>query len=436
MSRTAFLLALCGALLSTSTAAAQGWLADRGRAQGPGFRLGNLELHPGLGVEGGYDSNLFYEDGAQDSAGLLRVTGHLLLSTLGAQRQEDGETEGDSAPMVRFTAGISGSYYHFFNDRVSDNVSVDANFDLTINPQGRFSFRLYDTLGRSIRPFTDANPEGQAPLYARIQNSGGADLTIQTRGQTLAATFGYRIDLDYFEDANFDYLNNLTHVVSAAVNWRFLPNTALVHRTEAMFQNYFEGSPSVGTQTSDSRRVNSWLGVNGALTSSLAFTAMAGYAVGFYERADDFDGFLAHLELKYQPRQSLSFALGYRRSFLPSFIGNFTRSNRIYLRSQLMLGGSFLLGANLAVSFDKSGDALTPDGMGMLGNQRFRTDTRLFATLFGEYRFTDWLAVNASIGYAGDFTDFTFADPMTGTYPDGPAGYNKFDIWGGVRVFY
>lgn len=437
MHRFAFLLALGGALLGTSSAAAQGWLSDRSRAQGPGFRLGNLELHPGLGVEGGYDSNLFFEDDNTDAAALLRVTAHLYMSTITGARQEDGETTGDDDPTLRFTAGVAASYYHFFNDRAGDNVSVDGSFDLTINPEGRFVFRIYDTLGRSIRPFVDATPEGPAPLYARIQNQAGVDLTLQSRGKTIGATLSYRLDLDYFEDENFDYLNNLTHVVSAAVNWRFFPNTALISRTDVLFQNYLSPrSSGAGSQVSDNRRVNSWLGVNGAFTQTLSFTAMVGYGVGFYEEADDFNNILAHLELKYQPRRSLNFAVGYQRLLNPSFIGNFTRSDKIYLRSQLLVGGSFLLGAQIALSFDKSGLALDPSG-NQLGNDLNRSDTRLNATVFGEYRFTEWLALNASVGYAGDFTDFQFNDPSTGeVYPDAPAGFNKLEAWLGVRVFY
>lgn len=40
-------------------AAAQGWLKDRRYQEGAGIRAGNLELHPGVGGEIGYDSNWF-----------------------------------------------------------------------------------------------------------------------------------------------------------------------------------------------------------------------------------------------------------------------------------------------------------------------------------------------------------------------------------------
>ncbi|MEM9861393.1 MAG: hypothetical protein AAF938_07245 [Myxococcota bacterium] len=442
MSRIALLLALGGVALGAllpSHVSAQGWLADRSRAQGPGFRVGNLEIHPGLGIEAGYDSNLFYEDSNEDSSFLLRVTGHVLLSTLTQQRQDEGETEGDAAPKLRFNAGASASYFYFGNNRAGDNVSVDGFFDLTFNPEGRFVFRLYDSLGRSIRPFADAPPEGEAPRYGRVSNQAGADLTLQSDGRTLSATLGYRFDLDFFEDESFDQLNSFNHLVSLAFNWRFFPNTALVSRTEASFQNYYNESPTEpGALVVDNRRVRHWLGVNGAITDRIGFTAMVGSGAGFFENdsTDDFDNVLVHTELQYSPRRTVQLRLGYRRDFRSSFIGNFTRSNRIYLGGQVLVGSSFLLGAQTAVSFDQSGQALDPDG-DALGNQINRSDTRFFANLFAEYRFTDWLALNASFGYTADFTDFVFNDPSTElTYPDAPAGFNKIEAWLGLRVFY
>src|SRR5690349_3139001 len=53
--------AVSTALLSWSgTASAQGWLADRRYTEGAGIRTGDVELHPGIGGEVGYDSNWFY----------------------------------------------------------------------------------------------------------------------------------------------------------------------------------------------------------------------------------------------------------------------------------------------------------------------------------------------------------------------------------------
>ena len=91
------LLALATALTAAAPAVAQDWLSDRKRAEGPGIRLGDFELHPGIGIEGGYDSNVFFSDGGATStaivpSGILRITPHFFFSTVSAQREAEGES--------------------------------------------------------------------------------------------------------------------------------------------------------------------------------------------------------------------------------------------------------------------------------------------------------------------------------------------------------
>ena len=107
--------------------------------------------------------------------------------------------------------------------------------------------------------------------------------------------------------------------------------------------------------------------------------------------------------------------------------------NRLFLDTGFVLSGAFQLGVKAWVSFDKSGLALASDGT-LLGNEPYRKDTRLYAGLFGEYRFKAWLALFFQAGYLADFTDFQYF----GTQPllDPAAGYQRFDAWIGLRVFY
>ena len=86
-------------VLSSPVAHAQAWLADRAASEGPGLRLGDFELHPGVGGEVGYDSNWFlrssktgaqFANGAPNEpvrdAGVFRLTPSLSIATLGGQR--------------------------------------------------------------------------------------------------------------------------------------------------------------------------------------------------------------------------------------------------------------------------------------------------------------------------------------------------------------
>src|SRR5258708_2429517 len=76
---------LLGAI-SLEAHAQQPWLSDRSSGEGIGIRVGNLELHPGIAGELGYDSNYFLRAPSEDplAAYVLRVTPSISLSTLWA----------------------------------------------------------------------------------------------------------------------------------------------------------------------------------------------------------------------------------------------------------------------------------------------------------------------------------------------------------------
>lgn len=427
----AVLMGLSQALFA-SGASAQGWLEDADRANGQGFRIGNLELHPGLGIEFGYDSNVFYQDTDPQGAAVMRLTGHLNANTPAPTIDTDGE-----APRkLQFSGGLAASYFQYFGASARNNLGLDAHFDVTIRPEGRVAFRIYDQFGRAIRPFVDLPGEGPVPTYGRDRNLAGAEIILQSRRRVISGTFGYALTLDYYEDEAFKYVNNISHQVYGQLTYRFFPNTALISRTTAYFQDYFNPSDSLSALLIDNRRVTSEVGINGSITRTLAVTAMVGYTAGFYDLADDFDNVSLNLGAQWKPRDTMLYGIAFKRSFQSSFLGNFYRSNQISFRSQLLIGTAFLLGANAAVSFDQSGLALTVTGE-ELGNEARRSDIRVSAGVFAEYRFTSYLAANIAANYYTDITDYEYTNPPPGSvYPDPGGGYSKFEAWAGLRIFY
>ncbi len=178
-----------------SAASAQGWLADRSRTEGPGIRLGDFEFHPGVGVELGYDSNVYFAPdnpppgvpGRFDSA-ILRVTPHLLFSTIGQQRENEGEAAASrQPPTLAFRGGLWGSYYEFFADERRRNFSIDAGARLQILPERPFSISISDNFSRSIRPFAQNFFETST---ARLQNTAAVDFTFASDGQVLQIRTG------------------------------------------------------------------------------------------------------------------------------------------------------------------------------------------------------------------------------------------------------
>ncbi len=444
------MVAAVAATTLPGNAQAQGWLEDRQRTEGPGFRIGDFELHPGLGVEIGYDSNLYYADDdatrpAVDS-GILRATAHLMFATRGQQRRQEGESsgggEGTTAgqPSVTFRGGVAGSFYTFFNDIDRSNMELDASLALNILPGRPFSVSLTEQFGRSIRPFA----ENFAPVsYARIQNDAGVAFNFNTTGQVLQISAGYNFRLDFFEDELFQYGNRFQHVISLKETFRFLPQTALIHDTSFIVLDYF-GPAGGSSLVNDGFLLRSRIGLNGAFTREFSVLATVGYAAGFYSGTatyeQEYESVAAQVEARWQISEQSRLTFGYDRDFQPSFVGNFYRRDRGYAAFQTVVDGSFLLGLDASFGYYEFGAIVEPDGMTPVGSSVQRGDYRLIGSVFGEYRFTNWLGLNATLRYTGSFTDYEYEvdDPSPGTPPSflDPAGFNKFEAWLGVRVFY
>ena len=442
MFRIATLLIACigfGAL--HSSASAQGWRDYE--SEGPGFRLGRLELHPGIGAEIGFDNNVFYESEGLDSSAALRLTAHLDLSTIGTQRASEGETADDDGAMIEFRGGLEGSLYHYLSNRLADTavdrVSGGGNLDLLINPHGRFSVRLHERFERTVRPFTDPNNESGAAIgYGRNTNDAGVEFSLKSRGDVLKARVGYSHRFEFYDDSGFAYAKRWAHKIDGGLSWRFFPSTALVYETDVIIAGFPNDAAAASgpTLVTESVTVSNRIGVNGAITDKFSLSAVIGYDVGFYDRADDYDAVTGTVEARWQPRRTLNFSLGYRRSFVPSIIGNFIGSHRIYLNSRILLFDRWMLGSKLSVSFDKSGTALRSDGVDFVGDQVKRKDIRGLASLYSEFRLTDCFAITGELAYAIDITDFTYNTTDLPPLVDPPGDYGKFEAWLGARIYY
>lgn len=426
------------AALLPATAAAQGYLPDRASREGPGFKAGRLVLHPGLSLEGGYDSNVFLQKSDQEDSFLLRLTGYLDVATESPQRQREGDASRAEPQKVAFRGGLGAVYYHWFLDRVPDNIGADAHVDFSYNPSRVFSLQVRDVFRRTVRPFSDPNtPSGETMSYGLNHNSGSLDLVGRSKSKVLEGRVGYANTVQFFDADIYNYANYMTHHVPGRFSWAFFPTSALVYDFEYAHQQYLNPDAILASPTllSDSNRVSNLIGYSGAITERFSLTAMIGYAAGFFEIGQSFDDVIARVETRWRPRPTVTLTGGYDRDVRPSYIGNFTTMNRLYANTRFVLGGALELGVSAWVSFDESGLALSPDGA-LLGTQPTRKDTRVYASIFGEYRFRAWLALFSEIGYLADFTDFEYVGLDPGTLPVPSAEYQRFEAWLGLRVFY
>ena len=431
----ALLAVLCSASLTT-TAGAQGFGVDRANREGPGFKAGRLVLHPGVAVAGGYDSNVFLQNVDVQDSFILQVAGYLDIATEGTVRQSEGDANAAEPQKIQFRGGIGVNYYHYFTERVPDNVGADGHINFSYNPSKVFSLVINDIFLRTVRPFSDPNTlQGSTISYGHNLNTATLDLVGRSKSQVLEGRIGYSNRLEFFDADIYGYGNNMTHRVPATLSWNFFPSSALVYTVEYANQEFANPDQIATSATllSKNNRVSNMIGYNGAITETFSLTAMIGYAAGFYKIGQDFDDVIARVGLRWRPRPTISVGAGYDRDVLPSFIGNFVVINRIHADTVFTIAGALQLGIKAWASFDKTGLALNPDGS-LLGNEPNRKSTRVYAGIFGEYRFKSWIALFADVGYLADFTDFQYVGLSPLLNP--AAEYQRFEAWLGLRVFY
>jgi hypothetical protein len=452
---------------SVADAQEQKWLADRKYREGMGYRIGDFELHPGLGATFGYDSNYFHRaesdiGGAPVAAMRLRVSPSLSLSTLGAQRRGDGPP-----PSIGFRTELMATYNEFFavsgtdtdKQRMSDQRDVAGRFNLgfDIFPGREWSAKLNGGVSRAIRPTQSGSTAGSSS-FNRWLPTGTGRLTWRPGSGLLDWDLGYEFQGRFFEDASLGGLDRQVHNISTRGRWRFYPRTALIYEGEVGFVSYPTAGAGV-TLKGDSNPVRSRFGLNGLITPSFSILALAGWGASFYSApqgsiaspastVEDFDSFIGQLELKWylgrQPRSNplavsgalSAISVGFERDFQDAYFGSYNERNRGYLRFSYLFGGAFLMsleGGGSAVVFPAQQNTAdieysTPGGW---------TDARIDAKLFAEYRVKDSVGINAEVGFDGYFseTTVTFTDQATSTRFTDPIAYKQVTAFLGLRWF-
>ena len=439
---------LLGAV-SLEAHAQQPWLADRKYGEGIGVRVGDLELHPGIAAEAGYDSNYFLRAPSEDplASYRLRVTPSISLTTLGPQRR-DGN--GSMAPTaLTFRGGAYVSYNELIaadskhSSEFSDQRHVDMGADLLLNiaPQGRVGADTYLNFVRMVQPSNDTDTEN---AFNRDSLRAGAGATWRPGGGLFDWRLGYELLYNYFEKTGFGGLNNYQNSINMRGRWRFLPRTAVLYDGSYTWITY----PNPGVQN-DGAIVRSRIGMNGLITTRLALLGMIGWAGTFYDAKagqapQQFDSLTAQAEVKWyisggaelanaaSAPVGLSYAsLGYTRDVANSYLGNFYQKDRGYVGLSYLLGGVFVASLNAGIAnlrFPQTFFADNTEQHPAFSEQRFD------ANLFGEYRVSNTVGLNATINYDQNITGAKIKSSATDTQPDA-LKFSRWQAFIGARWF-
>jgi len=440
---------LLGAI-SLEAHAQQPWLSDRMYGEGIGVRVGNLELHPGISGEVGYDSNYFLRAPSEDpiAAYRLRITPSITLATLGQQRR-GGLGAAPAAPLLTFRGGAYVSYNELiaadskYSDEVSKQRHLDVGSDILLNflPTGRVGA---DTYLNFVRQAQASNITDAENAFDRDSLRAGAGATWRPGGGLFDWRVGYEFLYNYFEKSNFSQLNNYQNQVNMRGRWRFLPRTALLYEGSYTWVNY----PNPSSQN-DGAIARSRIGMNGLITTRLSLLALVGWAGTFYDQRPNqgpqqFDSLTGQAELKWfisggaatlnaaSAPVGLSYAsLGYTRDVGNSYLGNFFQKDRGYAGVSYLLGGVFVTSLNAGIANLRFPNSFFANGD--LQQSSFSVQ-RFDATLFGEYRLSNTFGLNATVNYDRNITDVSIRTSQTD--PGGDAlEFSRWQAFIGARWF-
>jgi hypothetical protein len=447
------------------------WLKDRRSSQGIGIRTGDLEIHPGIAGEAGYDSNYLLRSTTQNVANgpplapvipalEFRITPSLYLSTLSPARRDDDTLS--MPPPLMFRMGMNATYRELVgvssdptssqpqNDIASQrNVSGSADARLDILPGRPVGGAVFASYARAILPNTvDANPDIS---FNQDNFGGGAELALQPGSGTLDWHFGYTFNATIFEEQAGRPYNNVASQIYTRGRWKFRPRTALIYDGNVRFVTYGSEATTVTVPLDTSTPIRARLGVEGLLTDRFAILAMAGWGASFYSAAANlpqFDSIIAQGELKWFLSASpgiakatelglalSSIAVGYTRDFQNSYFGSYYTQDRGYLKFYYQFAGRAIVSLEGGVAAIEYPTLFWSDG-----NQRHSSfsDLRADATLFSEYRFTDTFGLNATLRFSANASNtlIPIAEvPVAGTENEYAMQWNRFEAYIGVRWF-
>jgi hypothetical protein len=449
--KPAFLAFVASVAVSASSAAQvnvsgqePAWLPDRQFREGPGIRVRDYELHPGVALDFGYDSNFMRRASDELPVGSLqlRVSPSFSISTLGPQRRGDGVQ-----PTVNFRFETGLTYHEFIPIRGGTQLDRDVlqsqrNVDgfakamLDILPGRTWSGRVHASLTRSIRPTQQAIA---GVTFNRLLPGAGAEVVYGPSSGLLDWRFGYEFSGTFFETEEFSQLSSFRNDVFTRGRWRFLPRTAMIYDGRFSFLTY----PDQGFGKTSSTPIRTRLGATGLITPSFGALAMVGWGASFYKNdPQDFNSVIGQLELKWylQPTMTTdplrinpmlsAVSVGFARDFEDSLIGTYLERNQGYVKFNYLFGGKLLVNAEAAVGTLLFPVQDNPDR----GNPNGWTDVRVDGRLFAEHRLKDWLGLDAQVDWVGYFSDTQLTFP-TSSGADKLA-FQQVSAFGGARVFW
>jgi hypothetical protein len=438
--------ATLGALLCSPAALAQ--LSLPSVEDQRGLSAGTFRFWPRLDLEGGFDSNVFFQrDNDAFFDDQTAPIGSPVIRVAPGIRIENPEYTD-----IRFTLDGEASYRRFFSgepnvDEGQSNVGAVANLLVAMFEKRDFSLRIFDTFTHQI----DTPNFSSATTFNRVVNKAGLRVALHPGGvngrKALEVGAEYAFEFERFVD--FSTFDVDMHHAKLYGSWKFFPKTALEVQANLTVRRWLD--TDVGQNRVNALPLRVTAGINGFITSKLATTLRVGYGQGFYEAGPDIQTPIGQASLTYTPTSTTVLTGGYQRDFVNSLYGNFYAFDRIFVDAKQRLFGqldlALVVGYNFLdfARFDP-GAAGPQAGFLRTANMLERGEQALEARFTASYDLSRWVVLKLSYEYRHLFSNFAMeaqqVEPIGDTPPSDEifiidrGGFERHFVMAGVSLRY
>ncbi len=292
-------------------------------------------LHAGLGVEAGYDTNVFYSDTNAKGSSIVRVMPFVDVT--------NATRNGPAAHALTFDVrgGLQYRYYGSSDPAIKQYSSAwNPNAGVSLNLGGaQLAFGVADIFARiEDAPYAGQSATPGGPPLTRNNNQASAELRWSPGGGRLTGTLRFTNMVDIF-DNSYSYADAVTDTLMLDASWKWLPKTAVFLNVQQGWiyyinKNDIQTAAGVPTSKNNSYPLHATVGLRGLLTEKTAAYVALGYVNGFYSSGGTTNGFLgstfAEVAFTVRPTQLSRFVVGARHDFVNSVITNFAYNDTVY----------------------------------------------------------------------------------------------------------
>jgi hypothetical protein len=334
-------------------------------------------LHTGIGVEAGYDTNVFYSP--------TNLIGSSIFRFMPFAEITNATRTGPVSTALVFDARAGLQYRHYGNSQVSSAGYADSwnpNAGLTLSLGGaQFGFGVADVFARiEDPPYAGTNgvggiPMGTAPIQ-RTNNQASIEGRWAPGGGRLTSILRFTNMVNIYDNngsGNYSYGNAMTNTLMLDVAWKWLPKTAVFLNISQSIVDYLNNSAARAAFLSNSYPLYVTAGLRGLLTEKTSAVLTLGYVNGFYSDGATTGGFLGstYLDLAFTARltQLSRAVVGFRHDFINAIITNFAYEESVYASYVQQIAGRLALDLSGRYQYlSYQGDAADPMQFGRVDN--------------------------------------------------------------------